>query len=337
MQAKEILMDQLGSRTKLCKLRERWKKNSEIMIKIILVFYIVMAGNAHSNEITKGPKDFQWDAIKGFIKYGNPGMLAAFLGDPDLGSNDNQVSFYKKVPGIIMGKFLVGNYTKEISNHNLFCFVDYQSQPCFDNGSSYSKSVRLQDGGSQIFDLEFQVKKGAHDFLVLAVNNKDVGTHIYHRGVIFINNDDFKVDAIIKNLEEIPFKQNSLITIYQNHDQLPITDGKLKAKSDFVLHIGNGENYSMTYKILIAKWKGTELTIDSIQNIYSLKSKESILIDDLTMANDDTRIQVFVLSNPYIKLEEDNELIRKSTNLLSTRVYQITDAENKNSIDQGAR
>lgn len=296
---------------------------------IFMALLISSSISAESKVSDETPTDFNWQTIEIFKAFGNPGMLSAFLGDPSLKSNGNQVSFYTKNYGDVHAKYLIGNYSSdEIAKYTVFCLLNYAIKPCFEG--SYQLSVSLNRGDHSIANMSIPMQEGeAMDLIVLAIDDFDKNlenTHLYHRAVMYTDRKKSN-DIVASEMEnQISYSGTSFVAL-NNEVKSILPSYYIDTNKSIFFHVGNGDSEPINYKIVIVSRSDTETYKVDIHPQTFRINEQSMVTHDLTdyMNVNINTLEVYVVFNPFVELEDsNNQITNKNVTIISTIKHHTT-------------
>lgn len=316
---------------------QTFKIRARVLFVTLLLFVVwFKSGVAKEFKLSDelGPKEFDNKVIEHFLNSGEKGILTAFKGKPEMRGTDLQLSYFLKENETFKGEYLIVNATDNPLDLMILCLVDY-----------YQREFRLND---QLANLHFTkikpsertlalvelppLAKGAHDFILLAVNKgstEEVDYQIlFHRANIFVGDLTFPT-VRYRQLGAQPAiahrTYTPLLNLHSDYNYFePLLTDKVGADQmrKYFLHINNPEALPIK-SALVSFLNGKQIPINhgTKQDVlnWSIAAKRQDKIPLMLKAPScQTGCELLVLSidNPFVEMEPERGVMAQ----LPTRV-----------------
>lgn len=284
-----------------------------------------------------GPKGFDYEIIDAFVKSGQKGILTAFKGNPDMRGTHLQTAYYMKDGQSFKGDFMIGNYTDNTIDYTIICLIDYKQQKFLFNGKRGSThSVSIKSGERVIYPLTVvDIKKGAHDFLLLAVRMfkasdkpEDIEYSIlFHRANIFVESYSFP-QVIYSKFAQQPSKlQASQIVVnkskqFNDFKELFFDIFPFSKDFQYYLHVNNQYSDILPYAVILfidSKQLSYESSYSGNKDMlyYFLEPKsQSVIMIKIPSINRIRSLWAISIENPYARLETESGIMAQIPNFV---------------------
>jgi hypothetical protein len=309
---------------------ERPRGHGPALWGIIITIGVVFSSPLWSKEAEEyklpdrlGPEDFDHKIIDAFIQSGQPGILSAFKGTPEMRGTNIQAAFYLKSDQSFKADFMIGNYTDNPIEYLLIVLIDYKQQRfLFNHNLGFNHSVRINPKERMTYPLEVEIGKGAHDFLLLGIKKMEVSEeaevidYLFHRANIYAGSTSFQKVSYGRFPQQQSEYASSLIFIKRPMEVDRVIESmnrQLPSKaSKYYIYIGNPyQNLLSSALVLFSDSSQTFFRIphrdDYMDVLYPVLDPENTSLVEVRTFFESRSESLWAINveNPYVHLESE--------------------------------
>lgn len=276
------------------------------LLYFVAMWWMVGCHTALVPEELRGPADFDFETIRAFTQMGEPGVLIALLGDPELQASRLQMSYRLKNQQAFQARLMACNQTPGDLEYYFFVLIDYRQQTfTLDGNAANAHSVSLPKGDCKTFALGVPpLSTGSHD-MILAGIDPDFGL-VSHRAVLLVGDEDrFPDHALLDVGGDDRLSSGEDVSLRC----LPSQDSLDSIERSFPVYLAAANTYTETLKAALVLFsnKGQVRVTDSgdAQGMFLiLAPKKGVRIKIAPSSiRPDERLWALMIENPYTVLE----------------------------------
>ncbi len=293
----------------------------------VLLIYLIFTTHANSsfaaNNIPPfpneaGPKTFDRGTIEGFKNSFKDVVIHGFRGAEKFQSSRLQRSYFMTESGDFYGDFLIANYTDEEKKYKLYFFIDYTQKKyrAFNEESIFHNVIIKKQSELVIPVVLNNISDGAHDLLIVAVNEKNGILNqtnvLAHRANIYVKNGGFENIKFIKLTESTENSTETEIVISGREK----TNFELNlngiSNSKYYLHLNNYYKKSTRYSLIVLL-NSKQISVGDLKKegayYFKLnKFSKNVMPIELDVESTKKELLAIVVDNPYTVLEPERSI-----------------------------